>query len=75
MSRRGVFVGPIRRDDRAVPTFQYMTKLDEVWSEVEAASCERTDDVITLVEMVDGDGNTFERFSVEVHDVVELPDD
>lgn len=63
------------REDDAVPTFQYMTKLDEVWSEVDAAWCERAGDMITLIDMIDRDGNTVERFTVEVHDVVELCDD
>jgi hypothetical protein len=62
------------RENGAVPTFQFMTKRDEVWSEVEATWCERAGDVITLVEMIDHDGHRVERFTVEIHDVVELPD-
>ena len=57
-----------------MPTFQYMAKADEIWTQADAAACERDGDTITLVDMVDGEGHLVTRFTVDVHDVVELPD-
>ena len=70
----GLFSGPVRRDTAAVPTFQYMAVDTEVWTETDASACERDGDTITLIDMVDDEGFTIERFTVDVHDVVELPD-
>ncbi|MGO9877080.1 MAG: hypothetical protein ACLPVY_25160 [Acidimicrobiia bacterium] len=57
-----------------MPTFQYMTKEDEVWSQADASSCEREGDTIHLIDMVDVEGNKIARYTVDIHDVVELPD-
>jgi hypothetical protein len=62
------------RDTRRMPTFQYVTKDDEVWSQADAASCEREGDTITLIDMLDVDGNRVDCYTVDIHDVVELPD-
>ena len=58
-----------------MPTFQYMAKSDEIWTTTEAARCERDGDVITLIDMRDADANTIPRYTVSIHDVVELDDD
>lgn len=57
-----------------MPTFQYMAKQDEIWTTVEAASCERDDDTITLYDMHEPDGHLRARYSVDIYDVVELSD-
>ena len=62
------------RDTRLMPTFQYMTKDDEVWNQADASSCEREGDTITLIDMLDVGGNKVARYTVDIHDVVELPD-
>ena len=57
-----------------MPTFQYVTKDDEVWSQADTSSCERDGDTITLVDMLDVEGNKVARYTVDIYDVVELPD-
>jgi len=52
-----------------------MAKSDEIWTTAEAARCERDGDVITLIDMRDADSNTIPRYTVSIHDVVELDDD
>ncbi len=64
-----------RRDTRLVPTFQFMPKSDEIWTTAEAARCERDGDVITLIDMRDSDANMIPRYTVSIHDVVELHED
>ena len=66
--------GEVGRDTRLMPTFQYMTKDDEVWNQADASSCEREGDTITLIDMLHVDGTTVARYTVDIHDVVELPD-
>jgi hypothetical protein len=70
-----LFIGDeLRRDTRPMPTFQYVTKDDEVWSQADASSCERDGDTITLVDMLDVEGNKVARYTIDIYDVVELPD-
>ena len=52
--------------------FQYMTQDDEVWTTVEASSCERDADLITLIDLREPDGHLVDRYSVLIYDVVEL---
>ena len=55
--------------------YQYMTQDDETWTTVEAAACERDADVITLIDLRKPDGHVVDRYSVLIHDVVEIQDD
>jgi hypothetical protein len=69
-----IFGDELGRDTRPMPTFQYVTKDDEVWNQADASSCEREGDTITLIDMLDVDGNRVARYTVDIDDVVELPD-